>query len=266
MPQRERAIFFVFTLLLSITGVSCDLPRSPEKEKTGDTLVIPEYQKPAFINPLLTSSTFSARLSEIIFDGLVQLDDHFEPEPHLAESWERSEDGMTWTFHLKHDVTFHDGMELTAEDVVYTFQMIKELQEKIPFAFVFQDVTAIEAKDKYTVEVGLRKPIASFLSTLFIGILPKHLLKGQDLMRTPFNHRPIGTGPFKLKAWTEKEIILEANQSYFLGRPYLNQIRVIVYPGREAAWAKLMAGEVDFIPFLTPENYEVLKHVSTYRF
>ncbi len=266
MPQRKRAIFFVFTFLLSIVGVSCDLLQSSEKKKTGDTLIIPEYQKLAFINPLLTSSTFSARLSEVIFDSLIQLDDHFEVKPHIAESWERSKDGMTWTFHLRHGITFHDGVELTAEDVAYTFQMIKENQGRIPFAFVFQDVTAIEAKDKYTVQIRLRKPIASFLQTLFMGILPKHILKGQNLMTAPFNQRPIGTGPFNLKSWTENEIILEANHSYFLGRPYLNQIHVMVYPNQEAAWAKLMAGEVDFFPYLTPENYEVLKQIPTFRF
>ncbi len=266
MPQRERAIFFVFTLLLSIIGVSCDLPKASEKEKTGGVLIIPEYQKPAFINPLLTSTTLSARLSEIIFDGLIRLDDRFEVRPHIAESWERSKDGMIWTFHLRQGVTFHDGVELTAEDVAYTFQMIKEYQERIPFAFVFQDVTGIEVKDKYTLQVRLRKPIASFLQTLFMGILPKHILDGQDLMKTPFNQHPIGTGPFQLKSWSEKEIILEANHSYFLGRPYLNQIRVIVYLSREAAWAKLISGEVDFFPYLTPENYEVLKQVPNFSF
>lgn len=266
MPQRETAIFFVFTLLVSVTAISCNLFQSPEKKETGDTLIIPEYQKIAFINPLITSTTLSARLSEIIFDGLIRVDDHFEVKPHIAESWERSQDGMIWTFHLRHGVTFHDGVELTAEDVAYTFQKIRENQGNIPFAFVFQDVTAIETKDKYTVQVRLKEPLASFVNILFIGILPKHILKDQDLTSTPFNLFPIGTGPFKLKLWSEKEIVLEANHSYFLGRPYLNQIRVIIYPSREAAWAKLMAGEVDFFPYLTPENYEVLKQIPNFRF
>jgi peptide/nickel transport system substrate-binding protein len=134
------------------------------------------------------------------------------------------------------------------------------------FGFIFEDVAAILVQDKYTVQIILKKPLASFLPTLFVGILPKHLLEGQDLDKSPFNQHPVGTGPFKFKSWSENEIILEANPSYFLGRPYLDQIRVRVYPTREAAWAKLMAGEVDFFDFMTPDNYEILKQMPTFRF
>jgi peptide/nickel transport system substrate-binding protein len=215
---------------------------------------------------LLTETTLSARLSEIVFDGLIQLDDQIEAKPHLAETWERSIDGKTWTFHLKKGVKFHDGVELTADDVAFTFGKIKELQKEIPLAFIVQDVDTITVKDKYTLQIVLKKPLASFLQTLFIGILPKHLLEGQDLTDTPFNKNPIGTGPFKFISWSENEIILQGNPSYFLGRPYLNQIRVRVYPDREAAWAKLMAGEVDFFDSLTPANYEILKQVPTFNF
>jgi peptide/nickel transport system substrate-binding protein len=264
MLTKKSVPFFVFILFIIAGAVSCQRTQPNEKEPAGDVLILPTIEKLASINPLLTSTTLSARLSEIIFDGLIRLDDRFEVKPHLAESWEQSGDGMTWTFHLKPGVTFHDGVELTADDVAYTFQTIKEYRERIPFGFVFQDVTAIKEIDKYTVQVRLKKPIASFLQTLFMGILPKHILKGQDLTKSPFNQHPIGTGPFKLKFWTDKEIILDANQSYFLGRPYLNQIRVIVYPGREATWAKLMAGQVDFFPYLTPENYEALKQAPNF--
>jgi peptide/nickel transport system substrate-binding protein len=258
MLKKRSMPFFVFALLLLTAGVSCTSSPAPQMKPTGDTLVIPEYQKPAPINPLLTETTLSARLSEIVFDGLIQLDEHFEAKPHLAESWERSDDGKTWTFHLRKGVKFHDGVELTAEDVVFTFTKIKELEKVLPFAFIFQDVDTIEVKGRYTVQVKLKKKLGSFFQALVIGIIPKHI---------PFNQQnPIGTGPFKLKSWSENEIILEANKNYFQGRPYLDQIRVRVYSNREAAWAKLMAGDVDFFDFLTPANYEILRQVPAFNF
>jgi len=266
MLQNGRTrIFLLFCLFFTI-NTSCKPPHSSDTKAAGDTLVVPDIEKLALINLLLTSTTLSARLSEILFAGLVKVDDRFEPKPHLAQAWETSADERVWTFHLRPGVKFHDGVELTAEDVAFTFTKVKELENETPFGFIFQDVDTIEAKDKYMVQVVLKKPLASFLPTLFVGILPKHLLEGQNLDRNPFNQHPVGTGPFQFKSWSESEIVLEANSSYFGGRPNLDQIRVKVYPSREAAWAKLMAGEVDFFDFLTPENYEILKQVPTFNF
>jgi len=266
MPQVRETFYFIFILIFIAGAASCKPPRPTENKAAGDILIVPEYQKPALINPLLTSTTLSVRLSEILFGGLIEIGNQFEPKPHLAQSWETSADGRVWTFHLRPGVKFHDGVELTAEDVAFTYRKVKELQNEMPFGFIFQDVVTVLVKDKYTVQIILKKPLASFLQALFVGILPKHLLEGQDLDRNPFNQHPVGTGPFKFKSWSDSEIILEANPSYFLGRPYLDQIRVKVYPDREAAWAKLMGGEVDFFDFLTPDKYEILRQVPTFRF
>jgi peptide/nickel transport system substrate-binding protein len=266
MPRARDTVCFILILIFIAGAVSCKPTQSPGNKTTGDILVVPDIEKLALINPLLTSTTLSARLSEILFDDLFEFDDRFEPKPHLAQAWETSADGRVWTFHLRSGVKFHDGVELTAEDVAFTYRKVMELQNQMPFGFIFQDVIAILVPDKYTVQITLKKPLASFLQALFVGILPKHLLEGQDLDKSPFNQHPVGTGPFKFKSWSETEIILEANPSYFLGRPYLDQIRVKVYPNREAAWAKLMGGEVDFFDFLTPDKYEILRQVPTFRF
>jgi peptide/nickel transport system substrate-binding protein len=258
MVQARKRLFFILILLFLAGSLSCR-PTQPEPEKiSGDWLILPDYQKPALINPLITATTLSSRLGELIFDGLIQLDEHFEVKPHLAASWEMSQDGRVWTFHLRPGVKFHDGVELTAEDVAFTFEKMKELKNVIPFAFIFQDVDTVKVKNKYTVRVSLKKKLGSFFQALVIGIIPKHL---------PFSQQnPIGTGPFKLKYWSDTEVVLEANDDYFLGRPYLDRIQVSVYPNREAAWAKLMAGEVDFFDFLTPANYEILRQVPIFNF
>ncbi len=266
MLQKGKS-FLIFLALFILTAGILYRYNLPSGERTAsDTLRISEYQKPSFINPLLTSATVSARLSEIIFDGLIQLDEQFVAQPHLARSWERSENGLTWTFHLRRGVKFHDGVELTAADVAFTFEKIKEFQGATIFAFIFRDVDTVRVKDSYTIQVTLKKPLASFLPTLFMGILPKHLLVGEDLTTTSFNQKPVGTGPFKLKSWSATEILLEANSAYFLGRPYLDQISVMVYPNQEAAWAKLMAGEVDLFHLLIPSNYEIVKQIPSFNF
>lgn len=262
--SRREGKFFVLVLLLSALSLSCDSLHSSEDIKSGDTLVIPEYQKPGYISPLLTSSTLSARLSEIVFDGLVQLDEHFEVKPHLAQSWSRSDDGRSWTFQLKPGVKFHDGVELTAEDVAFTFQKIVESQVPLPFSSIFKEIESITVKDRHGLEIILKKPLASFLHVLDTGIVPKHLLEGKDLITGNFNRHPIGTGPFKLAYWSEKEFLLSANEEYFLGKPSIDRIRVIVFPNREAAWAKLMAGEADFFFFITPEHYQIMNQVPTF--
>lgn len=266
MRQKRNRFFFIPVLLLFAAVASCKPIQSTQNKATGDSLIISDNQKFAVINPLLTATTSSTRLVEIIFDGLVELDDRFEVKPRLAESWERSADGRTWTIHLRRGVKFHDGAELTADDVVFTLEKMKEFSSTTPLFFNSQGVETVRADNKYTVQIRLKEPIASFLQYLDMAILPKHLLEGKDLASADFNFKPVGTGPYRVKSWSEREIILEANESYFLGRPYLEKVVLIAYPNREAAWAKLMAGEVDFFDFLTPDNYDLSKQVPAFHF
>lgn len=266
MPPKRREFRFITALMLLFIIASCTPATVSDTKPTGETIVIPDTLRFTFVNPLLTISTLSTRLIEIVFDGLIEFDDRFEPKPHLAESWERSQDGRTWTFHIRPGVKFHDGVELTAEDVAFSFEKMKERVGKTTYTFNFQDMQAIHVQDKYTVQIILKKALASFLQSLNVAILPKHLLEGQNIETTNFNFHPVGTGPYKLKSWSDTEIILEANESYFLGRPFLDAIRAVVYPTREMVWVKLMSGEADFFDFLTPDHYDLSKQIPTFRF
>jgi peptide/nickel transport system substrate-binding protein len=216
------------------------------------------------INPVLTTSSMSARIADIVFDGLVRLNEQFEPEPHLAESWGGSADGREWTFHLKKGVRFHDGVELTAEDVAFSFQKYKQYSSGSAFSYLFGEVHSVEAADRYTVRIKTKIPLASFVQGLHMAILPKHLFGGSRLTIENFGRHPIGTGPYKVTEWSETKVELEANENYFLGKPAIGRIRVEVNPSREAVWAKLMAGEVDYFDYLTPDNFETLKSVPSF--
>ncbi len=217
------------------------------------------------INPVISVSSESSDLESIIFDGLIKIDEKGEPHPHLASSWKISEDNLTWIFYLKKGVKFHDGVELTAEDGVFTYNAVKNPENRGNYTSYFELVKGIRAVDKYTVEIILKKPYASFLYGLGVGILPRHLLEGKDLHTAEFNYHPIGTGPYKLQKWSENEIVLKTNENYFNGRPYLNKIIVKNFPNQKVMWARLMRGEIDFAPAINPTDYEIINNIPSFK-
>jgi len=150
-------------------------------------------------------------------------------------------------------VKWHDGEELTAEDVVYTFQTIQTSEAEIaPFRPRFMqgdEPIQFEAADDYTVVAHLTSPNASFFTDISVPIVPKHVLEGQDLREGPFNRAPVGTGPFKVVEWnTAESIVLEANEDYFRGRPCIDRLIFRIIPDEQSQVAALQTGELDFLP------------------
>jgi len=243
--------------------------KSDHQETRGNSFIIGDFIEPTFINPILTHSSISAMLKGIIFDGLIKLNEKMEPVPHLAFSWENSLDGLTWVFNLKRNVTFHDGAELTAEDVRFTFDKILEPSINSPYITTFRSLKKVNVKDRYRVEIVLKNPSPSLPFYLDLGILPKHLLMGKDLQKTEFNYHPVGTGPFKMETWSKDEIILKANEDYFEGKPHLNQVVVKFFKDQRTVWAELMKGAVDYIFLTYPKNFDIIEkipHFAVYSF
>jgi peptide/nickel transport system substrate-binding protein len=186
-------------------------------------------------------------------------------QPNLAFSWSNSGDGLRWIFYLRKNIKFHDGVELTAEDVKFTLDSILDPRNNSPYLNLLKGIRKVEAKEKYQVEITLKYPIASLLFYLDVGILPKHLLEGKDITKDEFNYHPIGTGPFKLESWSENEIVLEAHKQYFLGRSQLDKIIVKIFPNQSIVWAELMKKELDLIFFTFPKNYRFIERIPDYR-
>lgn len=244
-------IFFLFFSAI------CEDYTSPSSKSYSDSLVIGEFYKPTIIDPILASSGSSAYLTPLIFDGLVRINEKMEVQPNLATSWETSPDGLKYTFHLRKGVKFHDGAELTAEDVKFTFAKIVEAKGKSPYWNSFQSVENVIVRDKYIIEVILRRPNASFPFALDVGILPKHISSSST--------HTIGTGPFKLVSFSLEEIILRANDDYFLGRPYLNKIIIKTFENQQITWVKLLRGDVDFIPEVPLEQCRLTTEMSSFK-
>ena len=241
----------------------------------GGTLSLSTIGDPLTLNLAIASDAQSSGILSYLFEGLTEtswLTDQVEPA--LAESWEHSDDGLTWTFHLRKDVTWHDGQGFTAHDVAFTFNRII-YNDDIPassrsaFTFRFPNEESgdwqeaqmtVTALDEYTVRIVLPVPFAPFLRSMGTAIYPKHILgphvdDGTFASTWDIDTDPaevIGTGPFTIELYNPGErLVLQRNPSYWLkdeagnGLPYLDRIRYEIVPDLEAALVKFQAGETD---------------------
>lgn len=248
----------IFSLVLPALNVSAaSIPY-------GGTLTIGFDQAPKIMNPLLVQTSVSMGVIDLVFSRLVRCNEKGEIEPELAESWNISPDGLVYTFYLRRGVRFHDGVELTAEDVDYTYRKIIELGDACPYSHNLNVVDAFEVIGPYTFRITLKKRSAAFSYELRRHILPKHLYAGSDLLKSSLNYKPMGSGPFKFKEWNADHIMLEANPDYFEGRPYLDRVIYKIFGSKSEVWSALMRGESDMMVFMNVEDYEVTKQDGSF--
>ncbi len=198
-----------------------------ETPKKGGTLSIVHIQF-AHLNSAIQSGVATMVPGAQIFAGLVRLDEKFQPVPYLAKSWETSSDGLTWTFHLVKNATFHDGKPITSEDVAFSLETVKKNH---PFGVaMFGNVNRVETPDPHTAVFKLDKPTPSLLPSLspvLMSIIPKHVYSSPEPIRThPANIKPVGSGPFKFSDYKPGEyLILDRYDKFFIpGRPYLDRL------------------------------------------
>jgi peptide/nickel transport system substrate-binding protein len=183
------------------------------------------------------------------FNGLVDLDAALNPVPDLAaELPEVSDGGQRVRVRLREGVKFHDGQPLTAEDVVFTWRSIMDEGVASPVRTVMAvDLQEVRALDPRTVEFGLSRPDPAFVEKLYTGIVPRHLLQGEDLNKTAFNRKPVGTGPYKFEEWRDGErLSFVANPDYFGPPAGIGRIVFTFVPDDNARVALLQGGAVDY--------------------
>ena len=233
-----------------------DLKNNSDEAAYGDALIEGTPAEPSILIPMLASDSASHSVSGLIFNGLVKYDTDLSVIGDLAESWDISKDGLVITFHLRKGVKWADGVEFTAEDVLFGYKTI--IDEKTPTAYKedFLQVKKAEVPDKYTFRATYEKPFAPALTTWGnLVILPKHLLEGKDITKTDFARNPIGLGPYKLSKWVpDQELILESYKDYFEGRPYIDRYIYKRIPDPATMFLVLRTGEIDMMG-LTPLQY-----------
>ena len=208
----------------------------------GDIMVEGSIGDASNLIPLLSSDNASHSISGMIFNGLVKYDRDIKVVGDLAESWDISKDGLVITFHLRKNVRWHDGHPFTAEDVLYTYKVTIDPKTPTAYSGDFLKVKKAEVLGPYTFRVAYDKPFAPALMSWGAAILPKHLLDGKDITKSPLTRHPIGTGPYKFKEWvTGTKIVLVSNPDYYEGRPYLDGYIMRIIPDTATMFLELRA-------------------------
>jgi peptide/nickel transport system substrate-binding protein len=202
----------------------------------------PEHPTPLFVrdNPI------DGDLAALLFSGLTRIEGDGTPHPDLAERWDVTPDGLTYTFHLRPNLVWHDGQPMTARDVAFTVGAVQApgFQGSSTLAVRWAGVVAA-VPDDTTIVFVLPQPSASFLTVASLGIVPRHLLDGigaAELIAAPMTRATVGSGPFRLETLDDTHAVLAPNPTYHLGPPRLARLELRFYTD-PSALAKAIEGK-----------------------
>lgn len=214
---------------------------------------------PRFVNPVLAFSDTDRDIVSLIYSGLMRKDGDGKLIPDLAESYEMSTDGKTYTFILRDGLKFHDDSPLTVDDVIFTIAQTKEAIIQSPRKADFDGV-AVEKVDDKTIKFTMSQPHASFLENLTIGIMPKALWENSPIELSDLNTSPIGSGPYMISNSSKEAygIIdsyeLTSFKDFTLNAPYIKKVILRFYPNETDLIRALKNDEVSQVSSITPEN------------
>jgi peptide/nickel transport system substrate-binding protein len=207
------------------------------------------------LNPVIANDSASGTVNDQVFNGLVKYDKDIRLIGDLAERWEVSNGGKTITFYLRKGVKWHDGVEFTAEDCLFTYKKFIDPNVATPYSSSYMDVSKAEVVRKYIFRVTYKEPFSPALESWSMGMIPRHLLEGKDINNDSFNRNPVGTGPYKFREWIAgQKIMLDANDEYFEGRPNIDQFIYRIIPDSSTMFQELLSGGVDMMG-LNPLQY-----------
>jgi peptide/nickel transport system substrate-binding protein len=242
-----------------------------------DTVHIGMYEEPDSLNPVITQMAFSSDVMQLIYDGLIRYDSHGHAVPDLARELPTlanggiSRDGRTIAYHLMPNARWHDGVPLTARDVIFTWHAIMNPANSTPTRVGYDRITSMDAPDPHTVRMHFAKPYAPALflfKNLSQGaILPEHLLgKFADINRVAFNSSPVGSGPYVFDRWAHgNNMQFHANHAYFRGVPAIEHVVIQFVPNQNTLAGEMHAHEVDVdynVPPLLAQSLQGVAGVS----
>ncbi|MCJ7625289.1 MAG: ABC transporter substrate-binding protein [Anaerolineaceae bacterium] len=265
------SLFMLFLFILSActgpaeeTPVAETAPESVEQAETQEAILrVGWSSEPDTMNPLTTYSTEATEVLNLIYDKLISYDRDFKAQPGLAEEFSYSEDGLSIIFTLRDNAKWQDGEPVTVDDVVFTFNLIKE-NELGSFAQYLLNLTEVTTSDEKTVVLSFDQPQA-FNPALATPILPKHIweeMSAEDIELFA-NAQPIGSGPYKFIDWQEGSLLsLERNDDFWGDLPAADKIIFVLYGNEDVMAQALKGGDIDIITEIPPTIWDGLQNVD----
>jgi peptide/nickel transport system substrate-binding protein len=222
--------------------------------------------KPDSLNPLLTKKTNTKGILNFVFDSLIELDDNQIPKPGLAENWRVSDDGLTWTFKIRDDINWHDGIKLTAKDVEYTIGVISNPSANSPYSYGIENIESFKANDKNSIKIVLKEPNSFTAELMTFPIIPRHYYTGTEIFKvnSEINLNPVGSGPYKFVSYKDKTIIFERNSEWWgkeyldsddkNNMPYLDKIKAIIFDSENENVNAFLTKKVDSTEVIINES------------
>ena len=255
----KRFLFTVLLLTVAAAALSGCKKDGTKDGKNGGAVVVGITQDLDSLDPHKAVAAGTKEVLYNLFEGLVKSDPAGNLVPAVAESYRISEDGKTYTFVLRSDVTFHNGKKLTAEDVVYSLKRVAgklttsdpEVQVLAAFS-VISDITSAKENDKDTVVVTLQEGNTELIGYFTASIVPCDYTEQKT--------KPVGTGPFKFVSYTPMSgLVMERNDNDYGKAASLEKVTFSISESTDAAFLKLQAGEIDIFPYLTADQAAQLK-------
>ena len=279
MAARDK--FIVLALIGLMAAVSVGAVFLDQSERVG---VVPAYGgtyiegvvgSPQYLQPVLAATDVDQDVVRLVFAGLTEVDRYGSVVPDLA-TFTTEGDGKIWTFTIRGDAKWHDGVAVTSADVLYTVSLVQDKAYVGPYSDAFRGVKA-SAISASVVQFALPDAFGSFAANTTLPLLPAHRLSGvtyNELSRATFNQRPIGSGPFRVVEADARQVVLVRSDDHYKvrperTRPYLDRIVLRSYPSASEALTALGRGEIDGVGGLSTvdaERARTLKNVSLYSF
>ena len=251
--------------LLLLVALSCSAEDGADgdagRPEGGGTAIVALNADMSSFNPLVNTDLNTTEVNDyMLFTPIVQYDESFQPRPYLARSWDLTEDSVT--FNLNRDVRWHDGRPVTAHDVAFTFRRAKDPETASILAAVYlEQVEDVAVLDSFTVRFYFARPHARPLDGFWWPPVPRHLLEDvppAEMRQTPFNRRPVGSGPFRFVSWESGEsLTLERNPEFSAslgGPPRLDRVIFRFIPESTTLLSETLSGVVDVNGSLQPHQ------------
>jgi peptide/nickel transport system substrate-binding protein len=252
LKYTSSALLCIFLIGSILSCKEAGTPSAVEKSRKENVL---RYDVPApftSLNPAEVRFSGSTHIVPLLYSFLFVPNSMGKLEPDLALNWTYDSENYAWTIHLRKEAMFHNKQLVTSKDVKYTFeQFLKNIRPALTLL-----IERIFPLSDNTIRICLKKDDPDFPQKIWDMAIVSH----PDKCKIDFYNHPIGSGPFKFKFRKEEmEVVLEANEDYYHGRPSLNGIAFYFQPDKEKSWTRLLSGKTDIIQEISPRNYEMMQ-------